>query len=173
MGGGGSASGGLEVVPGDFRVVDTPLVPIADGDAVLLQLPPQGGRVLFIGAKIRGARANTVRIRVRLGAPDGTEIKEDTRTVVTGPPDADGWADTLTASYLQQANLEVCPNELSFPIDGGTFPLEVEVTEVYVDAPRTTLVERTVKPGCAAGDDVCKCLCDADFVLGKCPATKG
>ena len=178
-GGSGSASpGALEVIPAMYGGDGKDTIPIADGDAIPLTFPLQGGHVLMIGARIRNLHTTTIKIHGRLVSPiDGTIAGEDTRTVVVSPVEGD---ETLMQTNIetnsQVANVTVCPNYAPRAIDGQPWIVEITVTELYADAPRTAVGTRTVTPTCGANlpsQKQCQCECDADYVIGKCPISKG
>jgi hypothetical protein len=174
-----TASDELMVVPAMFQGPGVPLVPIMDGDAIDLSLPPQGGHVLFIGAILRNLHTDTVKIRGRLRDPStGAIVAEDARTVVVQPVAGDpGAAQTNIQTYTQSANVAVCPDYDARAIDGEAYVVEVTVTELYVSIPRTATASRTATPRCPAGTpdtDHCTCECAASYAIGKCPpGTKG
>ena len=161
-----------------FVAVDQPLAIIAEGDPIALSLPQQGGHVLFAGAVVKNLRKDTVIVRGRLREKDtDVVVAEEARTVVMQPVPGDPdsmQSDVRTNS--QVSNIAVCPNYLPHAIDGETYVLEIVVTELYVDAPRSVSARRAVVPTCAKGtpDSVlCACECAASYALGKCPPSKG
>ena len=75
----------------------------------------------------------------------------------------------------QVSNIPVCPNYTTRNIAGEAYVLEVSVTELYVDVPRTVTGSRNVVPTCSVGQadsTLCACECASNYALGKCPASK-
>ena len=156
-----------------------PTAPVADGDAIPLVYPLQGGHVLLVGARMRNLHTNTIKIQGRLRHPvTGDIVGEDTRTVVVEPVDGDPTqVQTNIQTNSQVANIPACPNYSDRSLAGGlTWTIEITVTELYVAIPRTVTVTRTTVPTCGTGPNdpaLCLCECGADYVLGKCPTPNG
>ena len=154
------------------------LVDLHDGDDVPLIMPPQGGKVILVGVRAKNVSC-TLQLNVGLfdlcqvddDAPQGRVIGREGRPVVLRE-DADGFGVPDDADAMQNyANVPVCPSFASTRDgDGQPYGLEVRVSELQRDgetAPRTHVVTLAVTPVCAAGDDDCRCECDADFVMSQ------
>jgi hypothetical protein len=182
--GGGSGSGGdsgsagedgaLEVIPAMFVAKDVNLDPIEEGEAIPLSLPPQGGHVLWIGAYLKNLKTDTVELRSRLRDPaTGELVAEEGRTVAVRPVEGQpGLFQPDIRTVSQVTHVPVCPVYEPRPVAEGTFLLEVSVRELYVEPQRTAKATRTVVPSCELLPEIyrplCRCECEADYVLGKC-----
>jgi hypothetical protein len=144
---------------------------LRDGDDLHLQLPPQGGLVLFIGARVFGDGAQEITLTGRLLAADGQPIGQDSRqsrfvAAVDDPtalvPDP--------ASIAAMANVPVCPGANGRFSPGDAATLEVTATEV--GSGRTGHARATVRPGCLQGDPgvhtLCVCECAPIYLPGRC-----
>lgn len=157
----------LEVVPGEYSLESRDLRPLSDGDDITLQLPPQGGRVAFIGAGVRGASCDQVRLTVRLAATDGTELVLDGRTVPLDPPDGTGLRKTRIETFTAQSNLRMCPDYEGRRVDDRAYDVRVEVEEAGCDRRKGTVTVR-VFARCFATDEGCACLCAENYQQGSC-----
>jgi hypothetical protein len=160
----------LDIIPATY-LTSMQLVDLSDGDHVSLEFPPQGGHVLFVGARVRNFGKTTATLRVRLrSAVDDHIVAEDSRTIAFAPSSADP---TLSIpdlrSYTNVANVAVCPMFGSVNIYDQTYTLEVIVTDV---SGATGSVRRSVIPTCMQPGprdlSYCKCDCAANYVVGQC-----
>ena len=98
--------------------VDGTSAPISDGDDVALILPPQGGRVSFIGIRATNLDGCGLQLIGAIRDLSSRRVMVDGRTLnlnTTG----DGWGTTGTAttnlsdvaSISNCANVPVCPNQ--------------------------------------------------------------
>lgn len=146
--------------------------PLADGDPLPLVTPPQGGKVVFVGMRIKnvelcGEPFATIQAALRDPCTDrviGIERRPIQWTVAD-----DGFAEPLNPRAISDyANVAACPNAATgHDVDGHPYQLEVR----FYPPNSAPAVERiiTVTPTCL-DDDGCKCECDADYVLGEaCP----
>jgi hypothetical protein len=161
-----------------FTTEGQPTAPIVDGGPIPLVYPVQGGHVLMVGARMRNLHTNTIKIRGRLRDPVTGDIAgEDTRTVVVEPVEGDPTqVQTNIQTNSQVANIPACPNYTSRSLAGAeAWTIEITVTELYVDVPRTVTATRTAVPTCGTGPDAALCLCEcaANYVLGNCPVPNG
>jgi hypothetical protein len=162
----------LEVVPAMYVNATQTLAELHDDDRVSLEFPPQGGHVLFVGARVRNLddRGATLRGRLR-SAQDDSIFAEEARTVSFFPLPEDPTSKIPDlASYSNVANLPVCPSYSSFDLYDQPFILEVIVTSLTSN--RTGSARVRVVPSCLQGDPLaaafCRCDCAANYVLGKC-----
>jgi len=143
------------VVRGAFHDIDGTLRMLADGDAVPLLLPPQGGRVVLVGIEAENLVPCEVRIEATIRDPQSGKERTDVRRVdlVTDGAvarSADG--DATTVSHVP-----MCPNQWT---DGALYgrPLELTISVTDRDGRRgdTTL---SVVPECAEPEHEAECLC--------------
>lgn len=178
VGGGasGASSDALTIVyPAEFVGPDIPLAPLASGSEVHLVVPPQGGHVLFIGARFKNVRGDTVRLHTRLKDPeDGAVATEESRSVSVLPvPGDSSLSETDNSSLTQVSNITACPDYGPRAMVGLPYILELTVTELMVPSPREATVTMLVTPACPQGGDpdaaFCACECAGSYTLGKCP----
>jgi hypothetical protein len=157
-------------------------VPLADGDDLAVVLPPQGGRVTFVGVRATNLDGCGVQITGALRDLGSRQLRIDGRTVNLRRA-ADGWgtSGTGTATKLEDsaaigdyANIPVCPNQWAdVDVFDQPFELEVEVRDR-----RQKKASRVIKvtPRCTeAGpkEAACRCLCKKGYVLGEACAADG
>jgi hypothetical protein len=162
----------LDVTPGAYHLDSQTLADLADGDVVDLIRPPQGGFVIFVGARVRNLHDPTVELRGRLLNPSsGALVTEEGRVVDLNPTPGDPtvWLPDLR-SYTNVSNVPVCPASTNQDSYGVPFSLEVRVTEKI--SGRAGVGRRKVTLACRQSDaaqlQLCQCECAAGFVLGKC-----
>ncbi len=161
----------LEVTVADGSGVSKPL---KDGDRVPLIDPPQGGRVIFIGARATNIDACAVKLSGAIRDPLSKQVRFDNRTINLVPT-GDGWGASGEGVISNFSNIPLCPNQWS---DQDAFEKEYELTISVADKSGHTAT-RTLKvtPFCAepAKLDACLCICKKGYVLGeKCtPADAG
>ena len=157
----------LELVALD---VNQALAQIADGGNVDLITPPQGGRVLFIGARATNVSPCGVTLAGSLKNTTTGKIMLDSRTVNLRPG-ADGWGSSVDTNISTFSNIPVCPNQWS-SVD--TYDVPYALTLTLTDkAGRSATKTVSVTPRCAetgALKTECTCTCKAGYVLGQaCP----
>ena len=154
---------------------DMVLVPIMSGGSVQLVVPPQGGHVLFIGARLANVHGMFVKLHARLLNPDdGSVATEEMRTVALVPvAGSSTMFETDNSSLTQVSNITTCPDYAPRSIVGQPYALEMTVTEVMVPSPRQVVFTTLVIPSCpTTGPDAafCACECSGGFAMGKCPS---
>jgi hypothetical protein len=142
--------------------------PIADGSNVDLVLPPQGGRVVFVGVRATNLDPCSATLTGALRDPDSNLVRFDTRTINLQPDASmDGWGRSAPAELASYANVPVCHNTwLSKDIYGNAFTLEITL----VDRDGKTITKTfTVTPSCAEPEyeAECLCICKGGYVLGE------
>lgn len=167
----------VEVVPALTVAVDggAALVEIKDGDKVGLQPPPQGGFVLYVGARLRHLDPCGVFIGALLRDPvtDAVRSNLDRRNGDLVAEPGSGWfVPKALASFSSVANLPACPDDLGAGIVGQTLKLELTITE---RGGRRSVATRTVVPTCGGGpcEAECRCQCGRGYVPGKCAQDGG
>jgi hypothetical protein len=173
---GESGSGPKLVVEAvEWDAVSHQYTPLTDGSEVHLVPPPQGGQVLFIGARVEGLSGNEIELtgRVRDLETDAI-IQEDTRTAAMQPmPDRPGFSETDPSSLSSVSNLALCPNYDAVDMVGRPGLLEIAFVDRATHASGSTRVR--VTPNCAQPEPkyeaYCECQCQAAYTPGKCSAT--
>ena len=156
---------------------DDSIVAAVDGGMVSLMTPPQGGRVIFAGAKATNVDGCGVQLTGSIRDLDSGQVKVDSRTINLVPT-GDGWGASgvgmISGTISNFANIAVCPNQtFAKNVYGQPFALEVDL----VDRDGRTAKDRiVVTPECdePANLATCMCTCAAHYVLGQpCPADGG
>ena len=146
------------------------LAPVADGDALSLVVPPQGGEVLLVGVRALNIDGCPLTLSASLVLSTGAVAAFERRPVNLRPA-ADGWLQPANPSGLADfANLPACPIAgLHQSIDGAPAQLVLDAED---QAGRQAHAVVTVVPTCdvAGSAGTCRCLCAAGYVLGApCP----
>jgi hypothetical protein len=141
--------------------------PAGDGTRVALVKPPQGGRVIYAGARARNLETcMAAQVVSALRDPNTHAVLGlEGRPVVLAAA-GDGWAAVLEQQPSSYANVAVCPNQRSSrDIDEEPYELFMKLTDA---GGRTAEVDLEVVPFCAEPDnlDECQCICKAGYVLG-------
>lgn len=155
-----------------YRTADGELAALADGASLPVLTPPQGGKVVFVGVRVRNVDLCGATVQGALRDPcSGRVIGIERRPVAWRIAD-DGFAEPRQPVELSDyANIPACPNvAIDHDLDGHPAQLEVRL---YEASPRVTERVIEVIPTCA--DDLdpsyCRCECDSDYDLGgDCPA---
>lgn len=158
-----TADAKLELV---FLDADGQTQPLADDASVPLIFPPQGGRVLFVGARATNVDACGATLTGAIRDPSSKKIQLDKRSVNLTPT-GDGWgrpADGDTSSF---ANVPACPNNWSeTSLFDGTYELTVALE---TSDGKTITKTATIHPFCGEPDNEaqCRCICKKGYVLGE------
>lgn len=174
-GGGGSSSCGLAAL-GDptqpiglqvtARGADLVSEEIGEGAQVPMILPPQGGRVMFIGARATNIEPCAVEISGTLRDLSNGEVRVDGRKMnlkATG----DGWGTSTDTDISTFAMIPTCPNQwAATDVFGTTFELELTLT---AKNGQKASKKMSIVPVCGepANEAECKCQCTKGYTLGK------
>jgi hypothetical protein len=155
------------------RTADGEMVPLEDGAVLPVQSPPQGGKVAFVGVRVRNADVCGSQVQAALRDPcqGGRVIGIESRPVAWRLAD-DGFAEPAQPAEISDyTNVPLCPSSaLESDLDGHLYQLEVRFYQAdgsYAER----LVDVTLT--CADADDPagCRCECDADYdEAAECPA---
>ncbi len=141
-------------------------VPLKEGDDVPLIFPPQGGRVVFVGARVNNVDPCAVKLSGAIRDVATNQVRVDNRTVnlVLG---SDGWGGGVDEDISTFSNVPMCPNQWA-STDAFDKPFRVEVT-VQDKTGRSASKQVTVTPRCAEPANVaeCLCICKKGYVLGE------
>jgi hypothetical protein len=131
------------------------LLPVRDGDSILLQKPPQGGYVIYAGAAARNLMSCHATVTAYLiDAASGSALTNlDQRTADFTLPGGGFFFPAQT--YSQTPNIPACPDALHVGVAGRSATLHVQVTDWQS---RTATIETRVVVSCG-GDARCTCLC--------------
>jgi len=145
---------------------------LAPGQAVPLLLPPQGGKVAFIGARLKNM--DLCSLQANGGVFDDCPaqpriIGREGRGIQMVVNDATGFAEPADPTTINNyVNVPLCGNFTSSrDIDGEPYRVEIRISD---RARRSLVLEADITPFCAGtpgGEDgvfaQCTCECDADF----------
>jgi hypothetical protein len=141
-------------------------VALKEGADVPLIFPPQGGRVVFLGARVNNVDPCAVKLSGAIRDVATNQVRVDNRTVnlIAG---ADGWGGGVDEDISTFSNVPMCPNQWA-STDAFDKPFRVEVT-VTDKSGRTVMKQAMVTPRCAepANAAECLCICKKGYVLGE------
>jgi len=154
-----------------YRTRDGMAVDATAGAQVPLTIPPQGGLVLFVGARVRNLDAASVTVTASLrDAADSPVLTLEQRPVhlTIG---ADGWAAPADpAGMFDWANLPACPlSSATRDVYDQPYVLRIGVADA---SGASTDAKLEIVPTCEAGanGDLCRCQCKLGYSLGDpCP----
>jgi len=174
-GSGGNSSCGLgflgdEQKPVELKVTvrgaDLVSKELANGGEAPMILPPQGGRVIFVGVRVTNLSPCGVELSGTLRDKGSGETRLDAR-VVNLKPTGDGWGTSTDSDISTFSMIPTCPNQwASTDVFGHTFELTVSVTD---KGGRTAEAKLDVVPTCAepANQAECTCQCTKGYTLGQ------
>lgn len=140
--------------------------PVSDGDGVDIVMPPQGGRVIFLGVRATNLSACAVQLSGSLRDTETGRVMSESRTVNLKPA-GDGWGASVDADISTFANVGVCPNNWS---GRNLFDEDYEIVVQVKDREgRTAKQVRQVRPACNEPEfEVeCRCICKHGYILGE------
>ncbi|MFO0611131.1 MAG: hypothetical protein U0414_00990 [Polyangiaceae bacterium] len=138
---------------------------LGDG-RIPLVFPPQGGRVLFVGARAKNVDPCGVLLTGAIRDPVSKKLQLDKRTVNLVPT-ADGWGESAEGDTASFANVPACPNQWA---ESDLFDAPFELTVALEDARgKTAMKTATITPFCGepANEAQCRCICKKGYVLGE------
>jgi len=162
--------GTIGVVATEYDAVKMTQAPL--GAQLALVRPPQGGYVVFVGARVTGFAAPTTVELTGLLKNGATVISQDARTVTLqqAPDDANVWIPDLR-SITTVSNIAVCPSNSTTDRVNASFTLEVQVLDRATG--RMGVADQTTQLVCTQSDATvqqnCVCECQGNFMVGKCP----
>lgn len=140
--------------------------PVSDGDGIDIIMPPQGGRVIFLGVRATNLSACAAQLTGSLRDTESGRVMSESRTINLKPT-GDGWGASVDADISTFANVGVCPNNWS---GRNIFDEEYEII-VQVKDRKGRMAEqvRRVRPACNEPEfEVeCRCICKHGYILGE------
>ncbi|HEY7954040.1 MAG TPA: hypothetical protein VII38_02070 [Polyangia bacterium] len=142
---------------------------LTDGQALPLEPPPQGGYVMYVGAKVRNVEGCGLQFSATMydqmtGAQVGFDARSTDLTV-----GADGWG-YPQSNNSNVSNVNGCPQVSTKDVQGVTYNLRMIVTD---KRGRSVTIDHPIVPTCAASDpdeqQHCLCTCSKNYYPGKCP----
>lgn len=146
--------------------------PLASGGDASILVPPQGGRVIFIGVRAKNLDPCAVKLSGAVRDPATMETRLDTRTINLEPTD-DGWGASDETDISTFSNVPVCSNNwASTDVYDQTFKAIVSVTDRSGKKGTATLdvVPRCDEVKMVDGQDIqkdCLCICKLGYVTGQ------
>jgi hypothetical protein len=142
--------------------------PFADGGDGSILIPPQGGRVIFVGVRAKNLDPCGVLLKGAVRDLSTMQLRLDTRNVNLDPTD-DGWCESDETDISTFSNIPVCSNSwASTDIFDQTFQLIVSVKDRDDKKLEKTfnIVPRCDEMKVQEGIDIqkeCLCTCQADY----------
>jgi hypothetical protein len=139
---------------------------LADGGSVAMIVPPQGGWVIFVGARATNIDPCAVQLSGVLTDPESKQVRIDERTTNLKPT-GDGWGGPIDGDISTVSNIPVCPNQwASADLFGNPFELTVTLSDRHERSASKTI---KVVPECAEPHfkASCSCQCQKDYILGE------
>ena len=133
---------------------------------LFLQVPPQGGHVVYVGARVRNLEGCRLELSASLFEPGSGALETEERRRVD--LDSSGMSDPADPANF--ANVPACPNFGARDIAGPQWRLTVEAKQRDGRKASATV---PVVLSCETGGADCACECAAGYELGKCGASDG
>lgn len=152
-----------------FRTAQGELADLVDGEQVPLVIPPQGGHIVAIGARLRNVDICGMQMSALLRDPCTDRILGREGRPINLEVNAEGWALPTAPERLDNyVNINACPN-LASSRDLDLQPYLLELRAVNLNVELSLTAQATVTPVCGEPDTAgqCECQCDADYVLGR------
>lgn len=140
--------------------------PVGDGDRLDVIMPPQGGRVVFLGVRATNLSACGVQLSGSLRDLVSGRVMSESRTINLSPT-GDGWGASVDTDISTFANVGVCPNNWS---GRDLYDEDYEIVVQVRDRDgRTARETKQVRPTCGEPElEVeCRCICKHGYVLGE------
>jgi hypothetical protein len=139
---------------------------VTEGGDVSILFPPQGGRVIFVAARVTNIDPCAMTLSGAIRDPVTAQVRIDNRTVNLVPT-PDGFGTAIDSDISTFSNVPVCPNQWASD-DIYDKPYELQIT-VKDRGGRTATQKVKVVPRCAEPDrlDECRCICQKNYVLGQ------
>ena len=149
--------------------VGQPLEPLKDGQVLPLKSAVQGGYVQYVAPQVRGLTTLNVEVRARVRDPETRYlVLEEGRTPVMKPVPADpSWYESDLDEFRDINHLVVCPQGTDDVVLGKDLLLELTVTELEGEQPKTGTAIVTVQFSCEDSVGLpkalrCSCQCAPD-----------
>ena len=157
---------------------DETVAALVDGDSVPMILPPQGGRVIFVGVRATNVDGCGLQLTGALRDLTTNQVRVDSRTVnLVDTHDGYGvsgmQATSVSSAIPNFSNVALCPNEWSpTNIYGNVYGLEVTIQD---REGRQLTKKIKVTPECGEPQNLeeCLCICKGGYILGESCADGG
>jgi hypothetical protein len=146
---------------------------LSDGSSVPLILPPQGGKVVFVGVRARNVCAGVMQLIASVRDKCTNRIVGLEGRPVIYIAGADGWADPAEPTQISSyANVPLCPNFVSSrDIQDQPYELSIQVKD---KTGRTSTKTLSITPFCGepANEADCRCTCSFGYDVHEPCTTK-
>jgi hypothetical protein len=167
-----SPAASITVTPASYDATAMALTDLAPGGPIDLVFPPQGGFVLFVGARVRGLDNGNVEMRAQMIDPTSQAVIAENKRVVTlqrDPADAASWIPDLR-SFQNVPNVTMCPSTSA--TDRFGVPLTLALTVTELSSSRAGMATLSTVPSCRQSDAkqlaLCQCECGANWTPTRC-----
>ena len=152
-----------------YRTAEGDLADLVEGAEVPLIVPPQGGMVVAIGARLRNVNICGLQMSALLRDTCTDRILGREGRPIHLEKSAEGWALPIAPSRLDNyVNINACPNLVSSrDLDQEPYQLELRAVNLNTDLSMTSQLTLTTVCGEPDAERLCECQCDADYVLGR------
>jgi hypothetical protein len=148
---------------------------VAANQPIPLEPPPQGGYVMYVGARILNMGACVEFKGILRDSISQNEVGMDSRTSTLHKHD-DGWGWPDSSTNATVSNVNGCYDLTSKDVNGQPYSLEMTVTDKF-DIARQVQLTQSIVPTCMLADPAvqadCICSCAANYYLGKCGMDAG
>ncbi len=172
-GSGGGEAGTLSVQAYLYTAEGAGYTLLEPGAELELWAAPQGGHWARIGARVGGLGTDTAELVARLFDPttDALVVQADRTAPMVIAKDDPSLKQPDPLDMYNVVHLPLCPGEGGRGLNGESYRLEVQVTELYGNF-STGSVSLPVVPSCqqpaGPAQDYCACECGSDYLPGKC-----
>ncbi|MBI4820668.1 MAG: hypothetical protein HY791_30670 [Deltaproteobacteria bacterium] len=150
-----------------FRQVDGSIAKLEEGSSVPLILPPQGGKVIFVGVRAQNLDGCPIEISASMRDPCSNALVALERRPIRLTPTASGWLEPLLPTEIvNYSNLPACPRAgLERDIEGQPYEITIRVED---KSGRKAEAKVSAVPFCAEPEfrDRCTCECRAAYRQG-------
>ena len=137
-------------------------IELHDGDALPLLVPPQGGSVLYAGARATNLRICGVTMSAHLVDPNGGGALSNLDARSSDLTEEHGNFHGSPTFHLTSdlPNIPACPDALGKGLDGKDAILEVTVKDYEGHTGKASV---HVVPTCPASNKLCTCVCGPNY----------
>lgn len=152
-----------------YRTALGEMADLMEGANVPLIVPPQGGMVVIIGARMRNVNICGMQMSALLRDTCTDRILGREGRPIFLERSADGWAVPIEPSRLDNyVNINACPNLVSSrDLDEEPYRVELRAVNLAAELEMTSQMSITAVCGEPNAERLCECQCDADYVLGR------
>lgn len=154
-----------------YRTAGGTMEPLGDDATLPLLTPPQGGKVIYVGVRVKNVDLCGASLQAAVRDPCTNRVLGIERRPIAWRIAEDGFAEPAQPQEISDyANVPLCPNAgAAEDVDGPELQLEMRFYPAGAAA-----IDRVIAITTTCADDelpqLCRCECDADYELGvECP----